>query len=365
LEPDEKIAEAIIPYLTERPWLTDIISGYLRKNKLDSTCIDKLKTIVSTHDVYDSVVAACLETLLAQHVNLRSFQNLLRQWLQDENKQWVLRCSSALCLGNSSENISLLHQQALNQNNSPSVRRMCLIQSLRLAKNSDEALHITKNVISDFSPVVIDTLLYQIYVERALTLSAVSQNTRKLPDYCVAMAKGYDASLPNIQFDFIRQTFSSRYLVDFSEPFDFHTFLKDGYKLATEKLWQSNLEYLANSDRYVTQLDQFHEEVLTSIIVDVLKLKSTREELFAQVEYGKRIEMLASFSAKNNNLLGTFVGAVQECRSLRRNPETHPRVHRNLAETTSVNWRQRNSLKKKLMAGYQELTNWLIAGYLY
>ena len=116
-----------------------------------------------------SVVSTSLEILLAQHVNLRSFQNLLRQWLHDENKQWILRCSSALCLGESSENISMLHQQALNQNNSPSVRRMCLIQSLQLAKNFDEALHITKSIIGDPSPVVIDTLLYQIYVERSLT----------------------------------------------------------------------------------------------------------------------------------------------------------------------------------------------------
>lgn len=365
LEPNEKIAESIIPYLTERPWLTDIISGYLRKNKLNSACIEKLKTIVSTHDVYDSVVSASLEILLTQHVSLRPFQDLLRQWLQAENKQWVLRCSSALCLGDSPENISLLHQQALNQNNSPSIRRMCLIQSLRLAKNSDEALHITKSIISDPSPVVIDTLLYQIYVERALTLSSVSQSVRKLQDYCVAMAKGYDASLPDIHFDFVRQTLSEMYRVEFSEPFDFHILLKDGYKLAANKLWQSKLEYLANSDRYVTQLDQFHEEILTPILVDILKLKSTREELLSQVEYGKRIEMLLSFSSKNSNFLGNFVGAIQECRSLRRNPETHSRVHRNLAETTSVNWRQRNLLKKKLMAGYQELSNWLVAGCPY
>ena len=87
------------------------------------------------------------------------------------------------------------------------------------------------------------------------------------------MAKGYDASLPDIHFDFIRQTFSNVYLVEFSEPFDFHVLLKDGYKLAVNKLWQSNREFLANSDRYVTQLDQFHEEILTPILVDILKIE--------------------------------------------------------------------------------------------
>ncbi|MDQ3006467.1 MAG: RNA-directed DNA polymerase, partial [Chloroflexota bacterium] len=265
LEPNEKIAEAVIPYLTERPWLTDIISGYLRKGKLKPACIAQLKNIVSTHDVYDSVVATALEILLAQHANLRSFQNLLRQWLQDENKQWTLRSAAALCLGESSENISLLHQQALNLNTSPSVRRMCLIQSLRLSKNPDEALHITKSVISDFSPVVIDTLLYQIYVEGSLTLNAVNQGTRKLSDYCIAMAKGYDDSLPNVQFDFIRLTFSKSYLVEFSESFDFHPFLADGYKLAVDKLWHADREFLHDYDRYVNQLDQFHEELLTPI----------------------------------------------------------------------------------------------------
>jgi hypothetical protein len=279
LEPNEKIAEAIISYLVERPWLADVISGYLRKNRLNSVCIEQLKNIVSTHDVYDSVVSTCLEILLTQHINLRPYQNLLREWLQDEHKQWVLRCSSALCLGDSSENISLLHQQALNQNNSPSVRRMCLIQTLRLAKNPDEALHITKSVISDSSPVVIDTLLYQIYVERSLTLGVVNQNAGKLSDYCVAMAKGYDASMPNVQFDFIRQTFSKSYFVEFSMPFDFHSFLGDGYNLAEDKLWQADREFLHDYDRYVNQLDQFHEELLTPILVDKIKKKNSREDL--------------------------------------------------------------------------------------
>lgn len=361
LEADEKVAEAIIPYLVEKPWLTEVISGYLKKCKLNTVCIEKIMQIVLIHDVYDSVIATSLEILLVQNVNLRSFQNRLRQWLQDENKQWILRCIAALTLGEFSENISLLHQQAVNRNNSPSLRRMCLIQSLRLARNPEEALHIIKSMTGDFSPVVIDTLLYQIYVENSLTLSDVTTNMKNLPDYCVAIAKGYDASLPDVQFDFVRQTFMKTYSVEFSESFDFHVFLQDGYQIASKKLWQSNLEFLSNSDRYVTQLDQFHEEILMSILVDTLKLKNTREELIS-VEYGNRIEMLTSFSSKNNNFLGSFVSAIQECRSLRRNPSTHPRLHRDLSETTSVTWQQRNSLKKKLMAGYQELTNWLVAG---
>jgi hypothetical protein len=175
------------------------------------------------------------------------------------------------------------------------------------------------------------------------------------------MAKGYDNSLPSVQFDFMRQTFIKSYSVEFTEQFDFHSFLNDGYKLAVNKLWQADREFLHDYDRYVNQLDQFHEELLTPILVDKLGEKSSREEL-AKVEYGDRIDMLASYSKKNNGLLGAFVSAIQECRSLRRNPETHPRFHRVLPETTHVTWRQRDFLKKKLIAGYQEFTNWLIAG---
>lgn len=361
LKPDERISESVIPYLIERPWLAEIISGYLRRGKLNPVCIEKLKSIVATHSVYDSVIATGLEILLAQAVNLRPFQDLLRQWLQDENRQWVLRCVAALCLGESSDNISLLHQQAKNSNNSPTTRRMCLIQSLRLAKSPEEALHITKSVVGDASPIVIDTLLYQIYVELSLNLNAVRRDTKNLPDYCVAIAKGYDKSLPDVQFDFIRQTLADFYSVEFSQPVDFHQLLNNGYKLAAYKLWQSKLEYLVNPDRHVNQLDQFNEELIAPIIVDVLGLKNSREEL-ALVEYGDRIKMLRDFSKSKDNLLGAFISGIQECRLLRRNPETHPRLHRVLPETTHVDWRQRDLLRKKLIAGYQELVNWLIAG---
>ena len=140
--------------------------------------------------------------------------------------------------------------------------------------------------------------------------------------------------------------------------------MADGYKLAVDKLWQADREFLHDYDRYVNQLDQFHEELLTPILVDKIKKKSSREEL-AQVEYGQRIEMLASFSKEKNNLLGAFIVSVQHCRSLRRNPETHPRLHRVLIETPHVTWRERDYLKKNLIAGYQELTNWLIMGCPY
>jgi len=357
LQPDEKVAESVIPYLVDKPWLNEVISIYLKKCKLNSSCVEKIRKIITTRSVYDSVIATSLDILLIQKISLRVHQDLLRQWLSDETRHWVLRCSAALCLGESTHNISILHQQALKQSNSASIRRMCLVQSLRLAKNPDEASHIIKSVIRDTSPVVIDTLLYQLYSEWSLTLSSMGVNDKNLADYCIATAKGYDNSLPNIQPDYIRYVFSKSYKVDFSNPVEFHALLGADYRVATERLWKAENSYLVNIDRYISQLDLFHEELLYPILVDILKIKPTREEL-AKVELTNRIETLI----KNKKELIGFGGALQECRLLRANPEMHTRLHHQLIVTSSVSWQQRNALKKKLIAGYQELVNWLIAG---
>lgn len=107
----------------------------------------------------------------------------------------------------------------------------------------------------------------------------------------------------------------------------------------------------------IHEYDSVDLDVLYPILVDKLSLKKSRKEL-AQVEWTDRIRMLIS----NKPELINFGGALQECRLLRANPETHTRLHRQLTVTNSVTWRQRNTLKKKLIAGYQELVDWLIAG---
>ena len=139
---------------------------------------------------------------------------------------------------------------------------------------------------------------------------------------------------------------------------DFRILLGSEYRRATNFLWQAENSYLSNPSRYVSQLDLFHEELLYPILVDKLKLKSTKSEL-AKVEFANRIEMLA----RSKQELTTFAGAIAACRKLRANPETHSRFHRELTYTKSITWRERNGLKKKLCGGYQELIDWMAGGY--
>ncbi|HSX80871.1 MAG TPA: hypothetical protein VLQ80_20170, partial [Candidatus Saccharimonadia bacterium] len=240
---------------------------------------------------------------------------------------------------------------------SPAVRRMLVLQALRIARTPQEATHICKLAIHDSSPVVIDTLLYLMYNEWSLTIGSLEINNKPLSDYCVTIAKGYDNSLPSIQADYVRHIFIRLYGVAISEPVDFRALLGQDYGRAARFLWQAEHSYLTNSSRYVSQLNLFHEELLYPILIDKLNVKPTRHEL-AHVELGNRIDMLQ----KQKKELANFVGGLLDCHRLRANPETHSRLHRELTETRDVTWQARNALKKKLCAGYQELVDWLILG---
>ncbi len=355
LEPDPKIVNAVLPYFVEKPWLSEVIATYLRKCKLEKEAINQLRNISATHNVYDVVIALAIDILVRQGVSLRLHHNLLKQWLIDGRKEWPLLCNAAIALGESSDNMSVL-LQAMNSA-SPSVRRMVIIQSLRLARTQDEAAHICKIAIRDSSPMVTDVLLYLLYNEWSLAIKDLDLDELPLSDYCIASARGYDSSLPAIQPDYIRHVFTKVYSVEIANPLDFRMLLGTDYDRAALFLWRAENSYLVNPSRYVSQIDLFHEELLYPILVDKLTVKSTRQEL-AQVELANRIEMLQ----KQKKQLASFVGALFESHRLRANPETHTRLHRGLTATNMVTWQQRNALKKRLSAGYQELADWLIAG---
>lgn len=355
LEPDPKIVDTVLPYFVENPWLSEIISWYLQKCNLSEQVKETLEDIIANHDVYDSIVAFAIGTLVRQKTSLRHHHALFRKWLADGKKEWPLLCNAAVALGESSDNMSVLIQ-ALGSP-SPAVRRMIVLQALRIARTPEEAAHICKLAIHDSSPIVIDTLLYLMYNEWSLTIGTLGINNKPLSDYCVTIAKGYDNSLPSIQADYVRHIFIKSYAVAISEPVDFRALFRQDYDRAARFLWQAAHSYLTNSSRYVSQLNLFHEELLYPILIDKLNVKLTRHEL-AHVELGNRIDMLQ----KQKKELANFVGALLDCHRLRANPETHSRLHRELTETRDVTWPARNALKKKLCAGYQELVDWLILG---
>jgi hypothetical protein len=359
LEPDQKIVDAVLPYFVEKPWLSELISWYLQKCNLSEQVKEILRDIIANHNVYDSIVAFAIDTLVRQKTSLLHHHALFRKWLVDGKKEWSLLCNAAIALGESSDNMSALIQAIGSP--SPSVRRMIVIQALRLARTPEEAAHICKLAIHDSSPIVIDTLLYLMYNEWSLTIGNLSINNKPLSYYCITSAKGYDNSLPLIQQDYIRHIFIKSYEVMISEPIDLldlHALFGKDYGRAAHFLWWAEVSYLTNPSRYVTQLDLFHEELLYPILIDKLNVKPTRHELAHHVELGNRIDMLQ----KQKKELANFVGALLDCHRLRANPETHSRLHRELTETRDVTWQARNALKKKLCAGYQELVDWLILG---
>ena len=354
LQPDEEIVDAVLPYFVDKPWLSEAITWYLKKCQLFEVSTNQLKAIIETHDVYDSVVALAIEVLIKQQTSLRAYHDTFKKWLIDGKKEWPLLCNTAIALGEASDNMSVLLQARSLP--SSAVRRMAVIQALRIARTHEEASHICRLAIDDSSPVVIDTLLYLMYSEYSLTLADINTNHQGVSDYCVSCAKGYDDSLPAIQPDYIRHVFVRSYGVTTQSTVGFHSLLGSDYDRAAQFLWRAEKSYLVNSSRYVAQLDLFHEELLYPILVDKLRLKATRQDL-AQIELSNRIEMLQ----KQKKELASFAGALIDCRRLRANPEIHTRLHRELTETRSVTWQQRNVLKKKLGAGYQELIDWLAA----
>jgi hypothetical protein len=240
---------------------------------------------------------------------------------------------------------------------SPSVRRTAIIQALRIASGKHEAVCIFQLGIYDNSPIVIDALLYQLYVEHGLTVEKLGlDDSKQLSEYCTASARGYDKSLPHVQPCFIRHIFTEFYKVKFPKPVDFHALLGLEYARAADFLWQAQMSYLPNPSRYVSQLDLFHEELLYPIIVDRLKLKNSRDEV-AKMALPSRMEHIRS----KEKQLGIFTSALLKCHDLRSgSTEAHTRLDKVLDPTNPVNWRQRDALRKQLDGAYQQLGEWLL-----
>ena len=354
LEPNTEIAKAILPYLIEKPWLSQVIGLYLGKCTLGIAEINYLKEIITSHNIYENIITTAIEVLLKQNVSLKPQHDLFKQWINEDKLSWSLLCNALIVLGGSSENMSII-LKALKSYSS-TVRRMAIIQALRLSRNQNEAIHICQIAVSDKSPIVTDTLLYLMYNEHALKVSDINYKD-SLTDYCKMIAQGYDTTLPSIEPDYIRHIFSKSYSVIFTSPVDFHGLFGTHFDRAAEFLWQAETSFLVNPSRYVSQLNLFHEELLYPILVDKLKLKKSDNEL-ALTEFGNRVEMLH----KHKKELASLAGGIINCNLLRANPETHSRFHNQLIETSHVTPKKRNDLKKRLMGGYQELTDWLIAG---
>lgn len=359
LDPHPDVVIAILPYLTERPWLGEMICIFLKRCNPAKKVVDSLVELVERYEVYDSIATLALETLIEWDVSLRHLHGLFKKWLVEGKRDWPLLSTAAVALGKSPDNLSTLLKVVNNFNANPFTRRMAMIQASKLARDTTEATHVLKAGIIDNNPIMIDTALHLLYAEWGLTLSQITiRREEQLSEYCVASAKGYDNSLPDVQQDYIRHIFYMEYEVQFSQPVDFQNLLGSDYKRGADFLWQAQISFFTNPSRYVSQLDLFHEELLFPILVDKVKWKNSKAEL-VKVALPDRMTQLT----KNKNNLTVFVGALLDCHHLRSScTEAHTRLHGVMDVTNPVSWRQRNALKKKLYAGYQELTDWLIAG---
>lgn len=352
LQPVPDITDAVLPYFLDRPWMSEVIALYLQREKLGSSAINFLKNIITTHKVYDTVVALAIQILVRQGVSLRAEQSFLRKWVIKDNRHWTLLVVSVIALGESNNNMSVLLRALRSK--SAMVRRMAVIQSLRVANNKDEAKYVASIAITDKDAGVIETLIYLMYNEWGISINDLEIDSDALSDYCLSYAKGYDASLPQIQIDYVRHVLKQRYHVVVNGNVDFKKLLGSEYERASHFLWQAEISYYPNPSRYVSQLDLFHEELLYPILVDILQVKNARDEL-AKVELTDRIKMLSS----KEQDLAAFAGAIGACRKLRANPETHSRFHGELTYTSNVTWRQRDRLMRTLAGGYQQLVSWL------
>ncbi|MEH2276724.1 MAG: RNA-directed DNA polymerase [Nostoc sp.] len=358
LDPNPAIVTAILPYLLDKPWLTQSLHQYLRKCELDKDALEFLdKNIIAIHSVYDSTVTFAIETLMRQNFSLRYHHGLFRKWLTDNKRDWPLLCAAVMALGDNQENMSVLLNVISSSSYSPSVRRTAIIQALRLAIDEHEALCILKQSIYDKSPIVIDTLLYQLYVEHGLTIKKLGlDETQQLSEYLRNSARGYDNSLPHLQPCYIRYIFTRFYRVNFSQSVDFHALLGLAYQRATDFLWQSDKSYLSNASRYASQLDLFHEELLYPILVEKLKLKPSREDV-AKMSLPSRMQHIHSQEQK----LRIFASGLLKCHDLRSSSiEAHTRLDKILDPTNPVSWHERDALKKQLCGAYQELVDWLL-----
>jgi hypothetical protein len=363
LEADLSIAEAVLPYLVDRPWLSQCIHLYLRKNKLDQKSIQDLMQIVETHKVYDDIPTLAIETLINQGISLRPLHGLFRRWLTENNRDWALLAAAATALGENTDNMSVLLNSIESPLYSPSVRRASLIQALK-TKNKHEALGIVKLAIDSNEPILLDTLLYLLYVERNASLKSLNLGNRKiLSHYCMAVARGYDDSLPRLEECYIKHIFTRNYKVMITAPIDFHKLLgAKEHARASSFLWQAEQSYLSNPSRYVSQLNLFHEELLYPIFVDKLQLKASKEEAKTVALRNKLDMILKKIQSDNDLKLGTFISVLLDCNDLRaKGTEAHTRLHGSLDFTTPIHWHQRDLLKKRLFGAYQELVDWLVS----
>jgi retron-type reverse transcriptase len=357
LEPNTSIAKTLIPLLVMQPWLSELITSYIKKCELDKEAIESLHNIIENHTVYDSVVALVIDTLLVKNVSLRQHHVLFRKWLAENSRDWPLLSSVALALGESSDNMAILVKAIRQQSLSPSARRMAIIQASRLARTKSEASSILKIGVTDQHAGIVETALYLTYIDWSMSLSELNRPHIPISEYSSVVAKGYDNSLPDVYACYIRHVFAKDYNVSFIDHLDFRSLMGDEYNRAASFAWQAERSYLTNPSRFVSQLDLFHEEMLFFILVDKLKWKS-KDEL-VKVALPDRISHLI----KNKTELATFGAALQSCHQLRSScTEAHTRLHKVLDVTNPINWRQRNELKKKLCAGYQELVVWIENG---
>ncbi len=361
LDPDSVIAKAVLPYLVDRPWLSESIHSYLRKTKIDKESIQCLTEIISNHKVYDSIPTFAIETLIKHGISLRTLHGKFRKWLTENSHDWALQAAAATALGENTDNMSVLLNVISSSSYSPSVRRAAMIQALR-TKDKYEALGILKTAIDSNEPILLDTLLYLLYVERGASIKALNLGDKKSPsDYCVAAARGYDESLPHLKQCYVKHIFVEHYKVKFTATVDFHAMLGEKeHKRAASFLWQAEKSYLSNPSRYVSQLNLFHEELIYPIVVDKLKLKNSKDEIKGVV-WRDRLHMVQKkIKDEGNPKLGTFISVLIDCNDLRAGgTEAHTRLHGSLDFTSPIDWHQRDSLKKRLCGAYQELADWL------
>ncbi len=355
----QSVAYAVIDYLEDRPWLAESICDYLSKCFLDDKILAHLETFISSHEVYDNVVSLALEVLVKRDIFLRKFHGLFRVWLKENRRDWPLLCSIVKALGNSSDNMSILLEVFLSEKYSPLVRRESLIQLIHITSSEEEFTYPILKGIVDRSPIIVDAVLYLIYVESGLNAQSFIEKIDKatVNDYFVIIAKGYDESLPYRRQCYVRHIFRERYYCEIDGNIDFRILFASYYERAIVFLWDAERSFLVNPSRYVSQLDLFHEELVYPLMVDILKLKESHENL-SGITFPDRLKIIQ----KGVPELSTFSSALLRCHALRsQSTEAHTRLHRCLDYTVPIDIRKRDDLKKSLCAAYQELSSYLVA----
>lgn len=352
------VAHAVLDYLEDKPWLAESICEYLSKCNLDDKILTHSEEFISSHEVYDNVVSLVLEMLVRKDISLRKYHGLFRVWLKENRRDWPLLRSIVKALGNSPDNMSILLEVFLSEKYSPLVRRESLIQLVNITSSEEEFTYPILKGMVDRSPIVIDAILYLIYVESGLNAQSFIGKLDKtnVNDYFMIIAKGYDESLPYRRQCYVRHIFRERYYCEIDGDVDFRLLLASYYERATNFLWDAERSFLINPSRYVSQLDLFHEELIYPLMVDVLRLKESYEEL-SRTDFPDRLKMIQ----KGVSELSTFSSALLRCHALRsQSTEAHTRLHRCLDYTVPIDLRKRDNLKKSLCAAYQELSSYLL-----